>query len=171
VVFSSVFAAVMTSIRSVQTRLVAFDTEVADLTDELSDPVELLFGVQLGGGTDINRAVAYCQTLITRPADTVFVLISDLYEGGVEEDLIKRVASMLAGGVTVIVLLALSDEGAPAFDRRVAAKLSAMGAPAFACTPDLFPDLMGAAIGRRDVAAWAAEAGITVAGTPRPDAT
>ena len=169
VVYSSVFAAVMTSIRAVQTRLVAFDTEVVDLTDELSDPVELLFGVQLGGGTDINRAVGYCQSLITRPTDTVFVLISDLYEGGVEDDLLKRVATMLSAGVTVVVLLALSDGGAPAFDRRLAAKLSAMGAPAFACTPDLFPDLMGAAIARRDVAAWAAEAGITVAGTTAPD--
>ena len=170
VVYSSVFAAVMTSIRAVQTRLVAFDTEVADLTDELADPVELLFGVQLGGGTDINRAVGYCQSLITRPTDTVFVLISDLYEGGVEDDLLKRVAAMLSAGVVVVVLLALSDGGAPAFDRRLAAKLSAMGAPAFACTPDLFPDLMGAAIARRDVAAWAAEAGITVAGTTAPDA-
>jgi Mg-chelatase subunit ChlD len=170
VVYSSVFAAVMTSIRAVQTRLVAFDTEVVDLTDELADPVELLFGVQLGGGTDINRAVGYCQSLITRPTDTVFVLISDLYEGGVEDDLLKRVASMLSAGVTVVVLLALSDGGAPAFDRRLAAKLSAMGAPAFACTPDLFPDLMGAAIARRDVAVWAAEAGITVAGTTAPDA-
>ena len=100
----------------------------------------------------------------------MFVLISDLYEGGVEEDLLKRTASMVSAGVTVIVLLALSDEGAPSFDRRLAAKLTAMGAPAFACTPDLFPDLMGVAIARRDVMAWAAEAGITVAGTAKPDA-
>jgi Mg-chelatase subunit ChlD len=170
VVYSSVFAAVMGSIRSVQTRLVAFDTAVVDLTDQLSDPVELLFGVQLGGGTDINGAVGYCQSLITRPADTVFVLISDLYEGGVEDDLLRRVATMVGAGVTVVVLLALSDEGAPSFDRRLGAKLTALGAPAFACTPDQFPDLMGVAIARRDIMAWAAEAGITVAGLAKPDA-
>jgi Mg-chelatase subunit ChlD len=169
VVYSSVFAAVMGSIRSVKTHLVAFDTEVADLSDQLSDPVDLLFGIQLGGGTDINRAVGYCQTLITRPSDTVFVLISDLYEGGVEEELLKRVASMVSAGVTVVVLLALADEGAAAFDRRLAAKLTALGAPSFACTPDLFPDLMGVAIARRDINAWAAEAGVTVAGTAKPE--
>jgi hypothetical protein len=88
VVYSSVFAAVMASIRSVETKLVVFDTSVVDLTDLLDDPVEVLFSTQLGGGTDINRAVGYCQTLVTRPADTIFVLISDLFEGGVEQELI-----------------------------------------------------------------------------------
>jgi len=162
VVYSAVFAAVMASVRAIQTRLVVFDTAVVDLSDELDDPVEILFGTQLGGGTDINAAVGYCQTLIRRPADTIFVLISDLYEGGVEDELTKRVASMVASGVTVIVLLALSDEGAPSYDRRLAARLAGLGAPSFACTPDLFPELMAAAIGRRDVATWAAERDLVV---------
>jgi len=164
VVYSAVFAAVMGSIKAIQTKLVVFDTAVVDLSDELDDPVEVLFGTQLGGGTDINGAVGYCQTLIRRPADTIFVLISDLYEGGVEDELTKRVASMVSSGVTVIVLLALSDEGAPSFDRRLAAKLAGLGAPSFACTPDLFPDLMAAAIGRRDIGAWAAERDLVITG-------
>ena len=67
VVYSSVFGAVLASLRSVRTRLVVFDTEVVDLTDELDDPVDVLFGVQLGGGTDINRALAYCESLVERP--------------------------------------------------------------------------------------------------------
>ena len=162
IVYSSIFAAVMASIRSVETRLVVFDTSVVDLTDLLTDPVEVLFGTQLGGGTDINKAVAYCQTLIRRPADTIFVLISDLFEGGVERELIGRVAELVGAGVTVVVLLALADRGAPAFDHGLAAKLSALGAPAFACTPDHFPGLMAAAIERRDVARWAGEQGIAV---------
>ena len=124
--------------------------------------VEVLFGTQLGGGTDINGAVAYCQTLVSRPTDTIFVLISDLYEGGVEAELTKRIGSLVNSGVTVVVLLALSDQGAPSYDRRLAAQLSALGAPSFACTPDLFPDLMAAAVGRRDVTAWAAERGLVV---------
>lgn len=82
VVYASVFGAVLASMRSITTRLVVFDTAVVDLTDQLDDPVDVLFGTQLGGGTDINRALAYCQSQITRPADTVVVLISDLYEGG-----------------------------------------------------------------------------------------
>jgi Mg-chelatase subunit ChlD len=162
VVYSSVFAAVMASIRSVETRLVVFDTSVVDLTERLDDPVEVLFGTQLGGGTDINRAVGYCQTLVSRPADTIFVLISDLFEGGVERELIQRISEMLGSGVTVIVLLALSDKGAPSFDHELAAKLAALGAPAFACTPEQFPGLMATAIERRDVARWAAEQGIAL---------
>jgi Mg-chelatase subunit ChlD len=162
VVYSSVFAAVMATIRSIRTRLVVFDTAVVDLTDDLDDPVEVLFGTQLGGGTDINGAVGYCQTLVQRPTDTIFVLISDLYEGGVENDLLKRIGSLVSAGVIVVVLLALADTGAASYDRRLAAKLSALGAPSFACTPDLFPELMAAAVGRRDVAAWASERGLVV---------
>ena len=156
VVYSSVFGAVLSSLRSVRTRLVVFDTEVVDLTDELDDPVDVLFGVQLGGGTDINRALAYCQDQITQPAETILVLISDLYEGGIAEEMLRRAASIVASGTTMIALLALSDSGHPSFDSNHAAALAGIGVPAFACTPDLFPDLMAAAIERRDVGEWAA---------------
>lgn len=113
VVYASVFGAVLASMRSISTRLVVFDTAVVDLTDQLDDPVDVLFGTQLGGGTDINRALAYCQSQITRPADTVVVLISDLYEGGIRNEMLKRVAAMKASGVQFVTLLALSDEGRP----------------------------------------------------------
>ncbi|WP_097993535.1 vWA domain-containing protein [Streptomyces sp. f51] len=149
VVYASVFGAVLASMRTLSTRLVVFDTAVVDLTDQLDDPVDVLFGTQLGGGTDINRALAYCQSRITRPADTVVVLISDLYEGGIRDEMLKRVAAMKASGVQFVSLLALSDEGAPAYDHEHAAALGVLGAPAFACTPDLFPDVMAAAIEKR----------------------
>ncbi|WP_244419210.1 VWA domain-containing protein [Streptomyces hygroscopicus] len=149
VVYASVFGAVLASMRALDTRLVVFDTAVVDLTDQLDDPVDVLFGTQLGGGTDINRALAYCQSRITRPTETVVVLISDLYEGGIRDEMLKRVAAMKASGVQFVTLLALSDEGAPAYDRDHAAALAALGAPAFACTPDLFPDVMAAAIEKR----------------------
>ncbi|MFF4237461.1 VWA domain-containing protein [Actinomadura geliboluensis] len=155
VVYASVFAAVLASMRSLRTSLVVFDTAVADLTDQLHDPVEVLFGTQLGGGTDINRAIAYCQGLVARPADTIMVLISDLYEGGVRDEMLRRIGALTAAGVQVVVLLALSDEGAPAYDRDNAAALAALGVPAFACTPDAFPELMAAAIERRDLGEWA----------------
>lgn len=149
VVYASVFGAVLASMRSISTRLVVFDTAVVDLTEQLDDPVDVLFGTQLGGGTDINRALAYCQSQITRPTDTVVVLISDLYEGGIRDEMLKRVAAMKASGTQFVTLLALSDEGAPAYDHAHAEALAALGAPAFACTPDLFPDVMAAAIERR----------------------
>ncbi|MEH0549419.1 MULTISPECIES: vWA domain-containing protein [unclassified Streptomyces] len=149
VVYASVFGAVLASMRSIDTRLVVFDTAVADLTDRLDDPVDVMFGTRLGGGTDINRALAYCQSQITRPAETVVVLVSDLYEGGIRHEMLKRVAAMKASGVQFVALLALSDEGAPAYDREHAAALAALGAPAFACTPDLFPEVMAAALEKR----------------------
>ncbi|WP_410536971.1 VWA domain-containing protein [Streptomyces sp. KL2] len=149
VVHASVFAAVLASLRSLSTRLVVFDTSVVDLTDLLDDPVDVLFGTRLGGGTDINRALAYCQSRITRPAETVLVLVSDLHEGGIRGEMLKRVAAMRNAGVRVVALLALSDEGAPAYDREHAAALAALGAPAFACTPDHFPEVMAAAIEKR----------------------
>ncbi|HEX7168184.1 MAG TPA: VWA domain-containing protein [Acidimicrobiales bacterium] len=157
VVYTSVFGAVLASLPSLRTRLVVFDTEVVDLTDDLHDPVDVLFGVQLGGGTDINQAIAYCEQHIQQPGDSIFVLISDLYEGGVREEMLRRLNAMVESGVQVIVLLALSDEGAPSFDRDNAAALGELGIPAFACTPDLFPDLMATAIDRRDLVAWAGD--------------
>jgi Mg-chelatase subunit ChlD len=154
VVYAGVFGAVLASMRSLRTSLVVFDTSVVDLTDQLHDPVDVLFGTQLGGGTDINRALAYCQGIITRPAETIFVLISDLYEGGVRAEMLRRMAAMTAAGIQVVALTALSDEGAPAHDHENAAALAALGVPAFACTPDAFPDLMAAAVERRDLKDW-----------------
>ncbi|MEU8776729.1 VWA domain-containing protein [Streptomyces sp. NPDC048606] len=149
VVYASVFGAVLASMRALSTRLVVFDTSVVDLTERLDDPVDVLFGARLGGGTDINRALAYCQSRITRPAETVVVLISDLHEGGIRDEMVARVAAMKAAGVEFVTLLALSDDGAPAYDHDHAAALAALGSPAFACTPDLFPEVMAAALEKR----------------------
>jgi Mg-chelatase subunit ChlD len=163
VVYASVFAAVLASLRAVHTRLVVFDTAVVDLTAELKDPVEVLFGTQLGGGTDLNRALAYCQGIIARPAQTIVVLITDLFEGGNADEMLGRAKAIVASGATVVCLLALNDQGAPSYHAGHAAAFAALGIPTFACTPDQFPDLMAAAIQRRDLAAWAAQRGIVAA--------
>jgi hypothetical protein len=160
VVYASIFAAVMASLPTVKTKLVCFDTAILDLTEDLADPVEVLFGVQLGGGTDINQAVAYCESRIESPAKSHLILITDLYEGGDSEALVARLARMVGSGVNVITLLALSDEGRPAYDPRLSGRVAALGVPVFACTPDQFPDLMAAALKREDVLAWAAKADI-----------
>ncbi|RYD66135.1 MAG: VWA domain-containing protein, partial [Verrucomicrobiaceae bacterium] len=162
IVYSGVMAAVMASLRAVRTSLVFFDTAVVDMTEKMQDPVDVLFGVQLGGGTDICRAVGYCQSLISRPADTIFVLISDLIEGGSKEQLYKRVAAIAGSGTKMITLLALDDSGSPCFDHEVASTFTSLGVPSFACTPDLFPELMAAAIQRRDITQWAATQNIVV---------
>lgn len=157
VVYSGIFGAVMASIPAVRTKMVVFDTAVVDLTEELTDPVELLFGVQLGGGTDIHLALGYCQQIITRPTDTVMVLVTDLFEGGNQEGMRKRAAELVAAGVNLVVLLALNDDGAPGYDHGNAQYLANLGVPVFACTPDKFPDLMAAALSKQDVGQWAAK--------------
>jgi Mg-chelatase subunit ChlD len=157
VVYASIFAAVMASLPVIATRLVCFDTAILDLTEELADPVEVLFGVQLGGGTDINRAVAYCEERIERPTKAHLVLITDLYEGGDAAALVDRLARIVMRGVNVIVLLALTDTGRPSYDPALSAKVASLGIPVFACTPDQFPDLMATALKREDVADWAAD--------------
>lgn len=156
VVYSSIFAAVMASLPVIETKLVCFDTQIIDLSEELADPVEVLFGVQLGGGTDINAALAYCQSLVSQPAKTHLVLITDLYEGGNAAEMLGRAAALVASGVNLIVLLALSDDGRPGFDANHAQKFAALGCPVFACTPDQFPDMMAHALKRSDLQEWAA---------------
>jgi hypothetical protein len=141
--------------------LVVFDTSVVDLTEQLSDPVDVLFGVQLGGGTDIGAAVDYCASTIQRPADTVMVLISDLFDGGQKGRLRRRVANLVDAGVRFVTLLALSDGGRPAYDHALASELTGLGVPVFAATPDLFPELMAAALSGRDLHAWAAAHDLT----------
>ena len=163
VVYSGIFGAVLASLPAVRTAVVVFDTNVVDLTEKLDDPVEVLFGTQLGGGTDINRALGYVQSLVRQPEQTILVLISDLIEGGVRENLLKRAASIISSGVNLVTLLALSDDGAPVYDHANAAALTALGSAVFACTPDLFPDLIAAAIGRRSLTEWAAGKGIALA--------
>ena len=156
VVYAGIFGAVLASIPAVSTRMVVYDTAVVELTEDLHDPVDLLFGTQLGGGNDTPRALAYCRQIISRPSQTIMVLITDCYEGSLSEEMLKRAGEIVASGVQLICLLALSDKGAPSYDERQAAAMAALGIPTFACTPDLFPDMMAAAIQRQDLNLWAA---------------
>jgi len=146
VVYASLFGGVLAQLPALRTSLVAFDTSITDLTPFLHDPVEVLFGVQLGGGTDIASALTYCRTLIHRPRESVVFLVSDLFEGGNAELMYRRVGELVADGAQVVVLLALSDEGAPAHDHVHAAALSQLGATVMSTTPAQFPSVLAAAL-------------------------
>jgi Mg-chelatase subunit ChlD len=135
VIHSAVMAACLWNLPGMRTRLVAFDTEVVDLTANVADPVELLMKVQLGGGTDIARAVGYAQGLIANPSRSVVVLVSDFYEGGSEYELVRRVKALVAAGTRVLGLAALDSKADPAFDRSMAERLVAAGAQVGAMTP------------------------------------
>ncbi|MCG8331815.1 MAG: VWA domain-containing protein [Chitinophagales bacterium] len=154
VVYAGILSCIMASMRAIRLRLIAFDTSVVDLSHHLNDPVDLLFATQLGGGTDIAKAIAYIQPMIQRPKDTIIVLISDLYEGGREADLLRRVARIKESGAQLITLLALSDQGSPSYSRTLAGHFATLDIPSFACTPDQFPSLMAAAIRNDNLHHW-----------------
>lgn len=156
VVYGAVTGAIFASLPATETRVVAFDTEVVDLTEACGDdPVDMLFGVQLGGGTDINKSVQYCQQYIHDPARTLFILITDLMEGGNEVQLIRRLEDIVQSEVRVLCLLALSDSGIPFYDERLARKLGKLGIPCFGCTPQVLPDMVGATLRGDDISDFA----------------
>ncbi len=160
VVYGSVMGSIFASLPALDTRMVAFDTEVVDLTEECGDdPVDMLFGVRLGGGTDINKSVTYCEQFVTDPAQTLFILITDLYEGGNQAQLVRRLSDMVGSGVRVLCLLALSDSGVPSYDERLAAKLNQLGIPCFGCTPNRLPELVEGALRGTDLMALAERLG------------
>lgn len=156
VVYGAVTGAIFASLPALDTRVVAFDTEVVDLTEQCGDdPVDMLFGVQLGGGTDINKSVAYCEQFVTDPSRTLFILLTDLYEGGNEAQLVRRLGEMVEAGVRVLCLLALSDSGVPYYDDRLAKKLASLGIPCFGCTPQVLPELLEGTLRGQDLQALA----------------
>ncbi|MBX2815671.1 MAG: VWA domain-containing protein, partial [Saprospiraceae bacterium] len=138
-VHAAVIASILASIPSIKTHLVVFDTEVVDLTEEIKDPVSLLFKGQLGGGTDIAKAIRYVRNLTRQRTNVHVLLISDLYEGGRLEILEEEVRSLLSGAVRMAVILALDDRGKPDFDHDVANSLASLGVSSLACPPEKFP--------------------------------
>jgi hypothetical protein len=160
VVYGGVTGAIFASMPSLETHVVVFDTEVVDLTEKCHDPVDLLFGVQLGGGTDINRAVAYCQGLIHDPRKTLFVLITDLFEGGNARELVRRMEEMTASGVRAVCLLALSDSGVPSHDENLARRFAEVKVPSFGCTPKMLPALLEGALKGQDLFKLAQACGV-----------
>ncbi|MDE5569355.1 MAG: VWA domain-containing protein, partial [Ruminococcus sp.] len=145
-IYSSVMGCILASINALKTHVVAFDTQVNDLTDMCTDPVDLLYGIQLGGGTDIEKSVAYCTGLIEEPVKTTMFLVTDLYEGGNRNGLIRRLSELKSSGVNIIVLLAISDSGKPCYDENLAQKIAEFDIPCFACPPEKLPELLERAL-------------------------
>ncbi|MCQ4087908.1 VWA domain-containing protein [Saccharibacillus sp. JS10] len=156
VIWASVTGAIFASMPALDTKVVVFDTEVVDLSEQCAeDPVDMLFGIQLGGGTDINKSVAYCESYIEDPKKTLFIMVTDLYEGGNQAALVRRMREMRESGVRTLCLLALSDNGRPFYDERLAKQLSRDGTPCFSCTPAMLPDLVAGALQGQDLSVLA----------------
>jgi hypothetical protein len=142
VVYSSIMAAIFASLSVLRTNLVFFDTQIVDMTEQLTDPVEILFGTQLGGGTDIAKAVTYCAQQVVQPEKTIFLLITDLYEGGNRNVLLSQLGALVESKVHALCLLALDDSGRASYDHDMAHRVSDLGIPTFACTPNKLIQMM-----------------------------
>lgn len=158
VIYASIMSCILASMAALQTRIVAFDTKVVDLTEKCGDPVDLLFGFQLGGGTDIDRSVAYCEQFIENPKKTLFFLITDLEEGGNRASLLRRLSAVRESGATVVCLLAISGSGKPCYDAQMAARVAALGIPCFACAPEKLPLLLERALKGQELDGFEKEA-------------
>ncbi len=154
IIYASIMSAILASMASLKTYIVAFDTAIVDLTEQCENPVDLLYGFQLGGGTDIDRSVAYCQQFVENPSKTLFFLITDLDEGGNRAALLGRLEALKADGVTVICLLALADGGRPYYNADMAKKVADLSIPCFACSPQLLPQLLERAFKGQDLTAF-----------------
>ncbi len=146
VIHSAVTAGIFAKLPMLDTRLVIFDTNVVDLSDHLDNPVETLMSVQLGGGTNIGQAVRYCEGLMDNPDKTIFVLITDLYEGGSVNELYSTSRNIIESGAKMIVLTALDVNANPNYNRTVAARLVDLGAHVAAMTPEQLADWVGGVI-------------------------
>lgn len=157
VIYSSIMSCILASMAAIRTHIVAFDTKVVDLTEKCEDPVDLLFGFQLGGGTNIDQSVAYCQKFVENPAKTLFFLITDLEEGGNRASLLRRLKELKESGVTVACLLAIADGGKPYYDAQMAERMASLSIPCFACSPQMLPTLLERALKGQDLASFRKE--------------
>lgn len=136
VLHASVVASCLYGMPALRTHLVAWDTEVVDLTLRLDDPLEALMAVQLGGGNDAAKALRYAQDLLIEPRRAIVVLITDFFEGGGAPAMVQEIKRLVEAGATVLGLAALDPDANPIFDRRTAQECADAGAHVAAMTPD-----------------------------------
>ena len=151
VIYSSIMSCILASMSAIKTKVVAFDTNIVDLSEKCEDPIDLLFGFTLGGGTDIEKSIKYCTKYIENPKKTIFFLISDLEEGGNRAGLLRGLTQMKEDGVIVICLLAISDSGKPYYDANMAQRIANNGIPCFAAAPQMLPRLLEKAMKNEDM--------------------
>lgn len=156
-IYGGIMGAILASMPAVETHVVAFNhEEVVDLTEHCADPVDLLFGVQLGGAEDYWKATSFCERFMHTPAKTLYILIADLHDTSPNEKrFVKKMEFLLESGLHAVTLLAISDQGQPSHNQRLAETLTKLGMPCFGCTPDRLPDLLAAVLKGQDLQQFA----------------
>lgn len=143
VIYSAVMAQILANLPFAEVKLVIFDTSVVDLSDHADDPAQILMSVQLGGGTNIGKALSYCETLILNPHATCVLTVTDLYEGADKRRLLQISNQIIASGAKLSFLTALDAGSEPAYDKKLGQQLADMGAFVGAMTPDRLGDYIG----------------------------
>ena len=141
-IFSAIMASIFAELPSLRTSLFLFDTRIADLSEQVGQPVDVLMKVQLGGGTDIGKAVAYAGTLVREPARSILVLITDFYEGGEVKRLVHNISELAEAGVRCIGLGALGHDARPQYDKATAGRCRKAGMDILVCTPERLAEAM-----------------------------
>ena len=143
IIYSAVMAQIISNLPFAEIKLVIFDTSVVDLSEQADDPAQVLMSVQLGGGTNIGKALAYCESLVQTPAHTCVLVVTDLYEGAPEKYLLNTSKNIIESGAKLSYLTALDEEANASFDRHLGQKLANMGAFVGALTPEQLGDYIG----------------------------
>jgi hypothetical protein len=156
-IYGGIMGAILASMPALETHVVAFNhEEVVDLTEHCTDPVDLLFGIQLGGAEDYWQATSYCERFMHTPAKTLYLLIADLHDTSPNQNrFVKKMEFLLESGLKAVTLLAISDQGQPSFNADLAGTLSKMGMPCFGCTADRLPELLSAVLKGQDLQQFA----------------
>ena len=141
-IFSAVMASIFAELPAIKTSLVLFDTQIVDLSDQVGQPVDVLLSIQLGGGTDITKAMIYTNGLVRQPQRTIVVLITDFYEGRSESDLIAQTRLMADSGMRLVGLGALGYDARPSYNKATASKLRKVGMDILVCTPEKLAECM-----------------------------
>lgn len=158
-IYGGVMGAILASMPAVETHVVAFNhQDVVDLTADCQDPVDLLFGIQLGGAEDYWMATRYCEQFMHTPARTLYILLADLYDTSAHEaKFVRKMEELIGSGIKAVTLLAISDQGKPSYNHDLAQKLTNLGMPCFGCSPDRLPDLLTAVLKGQDLKRFANE--------------
>ncbi len=159
-IYGGVMGAILASMPAVETHVIAFNhKDVVDLTEKCDDPVDLLFGIQLGGAEDYWMATRYCEQFMHTPAKTLYILLADLHDTSPNQSkFVRKMEELLAGGLKAVTLLAISDQGKPSYNEPLAKKLTNLGMPCFGCTPDRLPELLTAVLKGQNLNTFAATA-------------
>ncbi|WP_346677864.1 VWA domain-containing protein [uncultured Brachyspira sp.] len=135
VIYSSIMASIFANLPYLSIKLIIFDISVVDLSEHIKEPIDILFKVQLGGGTNIAQALEYAKKITVAPDKTIVLLISDLFDSNDYKLMYKNANDIIESGSKLIVLTALDYNANSIYDKEAARYFSKIGAKVGALTP------------------------------------